>query len=360
VVASLNSRKTTREKNGPAEIYPQLNAERKSLRESVGFWEENWGAHSDMAFPNTTTKKLRIEFGSPKVFVDELEVFGPADFRKNLAHQNTGTTLVESSEMLQKGSTVEKANDGKYGTMVWKAAARKNSKEKPWVEINFPKPIEVNRFRFSSNREYHLETDYLEKMPGSYYPGFRVLTLQDDGTWKGSRLLPNSPGNHLRKIRKLVELPNVSKPILQRFVKKVLITLLLVTLLNLAQPKSSTAVALKTHVMKCHPAGFTIMEGDLGLDSSAKDPVRRKKFADWLTNPKHPLTARVMVNRIWHHLFGTGIVPTTADFGIAGAKPYSPRTPRLACFRIHRKWLVHQSHDQTNHADSGFSTLQPP
>ena len=49
-----------------------------------------------------------------------------------------------------------------------------------------------------------------------------------------------------------MELPNVSKPILQRFAKKALITLLLVTLLNLAQLKSSTAEALKTHVMKCH------------------------------------------------------------------------------------------------------------
>lgn len=311
-------------KKRAAEIYPQLNAERKYLRENIGFWEENWGAHSDMAFPNTTTKKLRIEFGSQKVFIDELEIFGPADFRKNLAHKNTGTTLAESPEMLQKGSTVEKANDGKYGTMVWKSSGKKGSKEKPWVEITFPEPTEVNRFRFSSNREYHLETDYLAKMPGSYYPGFRVLAMQEDGTWKplaatqrARQALKQNPeaneaakrlNNHIATLREEGPHHSFIGHFTQPGPTKVL---------HRGSPENPRD--------EVPPAGFAIMKGDLGLDSSTKDPVRRKAFADWLTSPDHPLTSRVMVNRIWHHLFGTGIVPTTADFGIAGAKPTHPQ-----------------------------------
>lgn len=51
---------------------------------------------------------------------------------------------------------------------------------------------------------------------------------------------------------------------------------------------------------------------------------RRKAFAEWLTRPEHPLTARVAVNRIWAHHFGTGIVPTLDNFGRSGQPPTNP------------------------------------
>ena len=47
----------------------------------------------------------------------------------------------------------------------------------------------------------------------------------------------------------------------------------------------------------------------------------RLELANWITQPTHPLTARVMVNRVWSHLFGKGIVRTVDDFGMTGSWP---------------------------------------
>jgi mono/diheme cytochrome c family protein len=72
---------------------------------------------------------------------------------------------------------------------------------------------------------------------------------------------------------------------------------------------------------------------------------RRLGLARWLASPNHPLTSRVLVNRLWHYHFGRGIVATTADFGIAGGTPSHPELlDHLATEFLSHGWSIKHMH----------------
>ena len=72
---------------------------------------------------------------------------------------------------------------------------------------------------------------------------------------------------------------------------------------------------------------------------------RRRALAEWLVSPDNPLTARVMVNRIWSHHFGRGIVATLDNFGKMGEMPTHPELlDWLAVEFMDRGWSIKQMH----------------
>ena len=72
------------------------------------------------------------------------------------------------------------------------------------------------------------------------------------------------------------------------------------------------------------PAAFDEQLAPANLSERASEQTRRLALADWITHPAHPLTARVIVNRIWQWHFGKGLVESSSDFGRNGTLPSHP------------------------------------
>jgi mono/diheme cytochrome c family protein len=72
------------------------------------------------------------------------------------------------------------------------------------------------------------------------------------------------------------------------------------------------------------PAGVAVLKPALVLERQLPEASRRAALARWIADAANPLPARVMVNRVWHYHFGTGIVATPSDFGFNGGRPSHP------------------------------------
>ncbi len=98
-----------------------------------------------------------------------------------------------------------------------------------------------------------------------------------------------------------------------------------------------------------HNEGPIVPRGVLQVCASAEFPgivsdvSGRMELAEWLTSPSHPLTARVVVNRVWHWLMGQGLVRTVDNFGSTGDQPSHPELlDYLATQFVEQGWSVKQ------------------
>ena len=98
-------------------------------------------------------------------------------------------------------------------------------------------------------------------------------------------------------------------------------------------------------------------------------PTNRLELARWLTEPGHPLTARVAVNRLWQQYFGTGLVESSDNFGLQGAVPSHPELLDYLALRlqnngwnlreIERKILLSATYQQSSAIPEELSEFDP-
>jgi hypothetical protein len=93
-------------------------------------------------------------------------------------------------------------------------------------------------------------------------------------------------------------------------------------------------------------AGLDVLgRADFGLAPDAPEAERRRRFAEWAVDPKNPLPARVLVNRVWHLHFGKGLVGTPNDLGPTGERPTHPELlDALALRFVEDGWSLKKLH----------------
>ena len=117
------------------------------------------------------------------------------------------------------------------------------------------------------------------------------------------------------------------------------------------------------------PLGILLPDTQQELPIDADKP--RTQLANWVTDPANPLTARVMVNRIWGYHFGTGLVSTPNDFGRMGTRPTHPELLDYLANQfiaagwqmkpLHRLMMLSSTYRQASQSpqEKAFATIDP-
>ena len=307
------------------EIWRGVAENRNKIRNKTPTWEEDWGGYKEIHWKPIEVVGLRLNFWSGYVGLDEVEIFGLPSENFNLARATNGTKVRTDLAFAQQSDRfpVFRVIDGKYGTQRWQASYNKQKKQNPWLEFTFEKPVKVGRLRMSSNREYYYETDYLEQKNKFNFDQFLVNVKLVDGTWKEIASIQEirdfnkrekSVGDAVGEINHLAYKLSEEGP-RPSFVGS-FIEPKITRVLHRGSPENPRDIV--------PPAAPKILSGELEVDNEDSGRARRAEFAEWMVNENNPLTARVMANRIWQHVFGAGLVVTGGDFGRAGAPPSHP------------------------------------
>lgn len=301
----------------------ELTQLRGQMRGQGWAWVEDWTGFQEVHFPAKTAREMRLAFDGRWVMMDELELLQADDESRNLLSPEFGVEIRDNPVTHVKNQPTSNLNNGVFGTKGWRGVSPKGNKEKPWLEFVFPEDVSVNALRLSTNREDFLQTDYLDGMNKVSYGEFRIQFRDDEGQWKAfastAAMKKRSKDNEDRqamqdRVQELITELLIEGPqpaFLAEFVEPVE-----TFVLARGSPESPRDLV--------QASAPKMLGGALDLGPDSSGPERRRAFAEWLVDSENPLTARVMANRVWHHIFGSGIVATPSDFGLAGAMPTHP------------------------------------
>ncbi len=302
-------------------------------------------------FPPVKTQRLRFTIKATtnlEPCIDELEVFNTRG--ENIALATSGTKRKSSGDIgVAERHELRFLNDGRYGnSRSWLS----NTLGKGWVELEFPQEQQVERVVWSRDRDGkftdRLATDYQIEISDAEGQWHTVADSTDrqkfdpknkklaKPTLKGLTPAENKRARPLFEEKSRTEKQIAQAVNLQKVFAGTFRTPDDIHLLNRGDPEQPKEAVT--------PAVLSAL-GNVTLPKESAEQDRRRALADWISNAQNPLTARVMVNRIWQGHFGTGFVQTPSDFGRMGMKPTHPELlDFLAAEFIRSGWSVKHMH----------------
>lgn len=269
---------------------------------------------------------LAASSGEPGI--DELEVWAGD---RNVALSSHGTKATASSTLPgHEIHQLEHLNDGHYGN---RRSWISNEPGRGWVQLELPQAERLERIVWGRDREgnfgdrvatqYRIETGLTtnawqlvassedrEPFPGQQPkpagPEYRFEDLPADEAEPGRRWLAGLEA--AREQRK-----ELAKP-----------PMVYAGMFREPRPTHRFHRGDAMQPREIVPPGTLAVFNPLTLATNTPEQQRRVELANWIARPENPLTARVIVNRLWQHHFGVGLVDTPNDFGLNGARPTHP------------------------------------
>ncbi len=278
--------------------------------------------------------------------IDELEIFsGDA----NVALSSGGAKATASGSLAGYDiHKLEHINDGKYGNShSWIC-----DKHTGWVQIELPDIATIDRIEWARDREgrYGDRLALQYRIESAVKPGEWQLVASSKDRAVRPQSRPNKPtydftgappaeAEQGRKWLARISAANKEKAALQNSNKAYIG--------KFSQPGVTHRLYRGEPDQKREVVGPGAVSAltKLDIEPNAPEQQRRVALADWIASKDNPLTARVIVNRIWQHHFGTGLVDTPSDFGANGTRPTHPGLlDWLACELMDNDWSLKHVH----------------
>jgi mono/diheme cytochrome c family protein len=282
---------------------------------------------NEETFPPTEAVAVKFTIlatNSAEPCIDELEIYDASGRNVALAE---GGAIASASGTLPGYAIhkLEHINDGKTGN---EHSWISNTRGQGWVQIGFPAKARIQRIVWSRDRDVRCA----DRVPTQY----RIEVAAESGKWttvassedRQPFNAKGDPGDFFAKLpaseaaaaRQLQADLAALKTRIDKFSENAWVG-------NFSSAPGRTYRLYRGEPMQKRevvaPDALTVT-GTLGLAVDEPDQQRRVRLADWIASPQNPLTARVLVNRLWHYTFGNGIVDTPSDFGANGSRPAHP------------------------------------